>query len=313
MYEKTIFDDSQSKVIEASNAGRERPILALLEGEIFTNQYKIDEPECFMGRDLTCKVVLSDTKSSRRHARLTYRNFTDPASPPVIVLTDLGSTNGTFVNGARITEVELHDRDKILIGSTLFGYFIRDEKTLKADETLIRLASVDALTGLKNRGVFNVEIKREFDRARRYDRMVSLALFDIDHFKRFNDTYGHQAGDHVLRELGKLVMENIRSNDVAARYGGEEFAIILPETPAENAFIHAERLRKSIMNHSFSQEHTRPRVTVSIGLSGVEPTMESAADWIDGADRALYAAKSAGRNQVCWNRPPGDESARQTG
>lgn len=302
MHENTVFDDSHSKAVDAAKAVIERPVLVILDGGDLKNRYPLSEQEITIGRDLSCRVVLADTKVSRRHATLKYRNFAESLSTPDVLITDLGSTNGTFVNGQRITERQLCERDKIMIGSTLFGFFFRDESTIKADETLIRLASFDALTGLHNRGVFNMEMKREFDRARRYGRELSLLLFDIDHFKKFNDSYGHQVGDQVLHELGTLVSLNCRSNDLAARYGGEEFALVLPETPLESALIKAERLRKMIMSHPFSAEQTRLSVTVSLGLATLEDSMANSEEFIKAADDALYRAKEAGRNQVCWHR-----------
>jgi diguanylate cyclase (GGDEF)-like protein len=304
--DKTVFDDTQKWELASFASPTERPVLMLLDGGDIKTRHPIDAAELTIGRDPSCQIVLADGKSSRRHARIDYLNFDSPVVTPQVAISDLRSTNGTFVNGERVERAELNDRDKILIGSTLFGYFLRDETTLKADETLIRLASYDALTGLRNRGVFNLELKREFDRARRYGREMSLLMFDIDHFKKFNDTYGHQAGDRVLREIGELMSMNCRSNDVAARYGGEEFAIILPETPMENALIKAERLRKVVVCHPFATEGTALSVTISLGLAMVEAWMQKPEDLIEAADRALYKAKQGGRNQVCWNR--GEES-----
>jgi two-component system cell cycle response regulator len=301
MHENTVFDDSHSRALEASSAGVERPILIILDGGDLKHRYPLGEPEIAIGREVSCGIVLPDSKVSRKHAVVHYRNFNDPGAKPEVAIEDLKSTNGTFVNGERITERVLKDRDKVTIGSTIFGFFVRDETIIKADESLIKLASFDALTGLNNRGVFDMQIKREFDRARRYNRDLSLLLFDIDHFKKFNDTYGHQVGDLVLKELGHLVSHNFRSNDLSARYGGEEFAVVLPETSLENALIKAERLRKMIMNHSFSADSTRLAVTVSIGLATLEEGMEEPEHLIKAADDALYRAKGAGRNQVCWH------------
>lgn len=301
MHENTVFDESHSQALEAQQKGVELPILIILDGGDLKHRYPLSEREFAVGRDLACNIVLSDSKVSRKHAVVEYRNFDSPGAKPDVVLRDLNSTNGTFVNGERVTERQLKDRDKVTIGSTIFGFFVRDETIIKADESLIKLASYDALTGLCNRGVFNREIKREFDRARRYSRDLSLLMFDIDHFKRFNDSYGHQVGDLVLKELGNLVSLNFRSNDLSARYGGEEFAVVLPETSLENALIKAERLRKLIMNHAFSSDATRLAVTVSIGLATLEEEMEESEDLIKAADEALYRAKHAGRNQVCWH------------
>ena len=300
-HDQTIFDEGSADIVDAGQSSAERPVLIVLDGGDLKNRYHIDHAEMLIGRDVTADVNFSDSKASRRHAKLTYVNVGQPQEKPKVLIEDLGSTNGTIVNGTNISEpVELEDRDKILIGSILFGFFIRDETTMKADERLIKLASVDALTGLSNRGVFNLEIHREFDRARRYARDLTLVMLDIDHFKKFNDTYGHQAGDLVLKELGQIALTNSRSNDTATRYGGEEFAIILPETSLENAVIQAERLRVAVAEHKFQAGENILKVTVSVGLAMLDPSVTRAEELIEAADRALYKAKDSGRNQVCW-------------
>jgi two-component system cell cycle response regulator len=254
-----------------------------------------------MGRDVTCDIVLHDTRCSRKHAKLIYRNFAREGEPPYVVLADAGSTNGTFVNGNKLTgEQLLRDRDKILAGSSVMGFFLRDEWELEADQKLYTLARVDALTGLLNRGVLNIEMQREFERAQRYGRMMSLVMFDIDHFKIFNDTYGHQMGDFVLAELGRLVKANIRNHDIGARYGGEEFTIILPETTLEGALIQAERTRGAIVRHEFVREDVRVKITVSMGIASLEADVAHVDELVKRADQSLYKAKETGRNRICW-------------
>ncbi len=297
-HEKTIIDESLIKKLRESYTERQLPVLMLYEGDEIKQRYLLDKKELTMGRDLTCEIVLLDTKSSRRHAKVSYKNFDDAGATPKVEVTDLGSTNGTFVNGEQIKTHELRDRDKIFIGSTVIGFFVRDESTLKAEQKLIELASTDQLTELRNRASFDLEIEKEFDRARRYERPMSLIMFDLDHFKVVNDTYGHQAGDQVLREIGKLVTKNARANDIAARYGGEEFAIILPETNLENAVVIAQRLRRAIMEHTFNAHAKGITVTASIGVTSVDKESPSSDDMIHLADQALYAAKRGGRNQV---------------
>ena len=147
-----------------------------------------------------------------------------------------------------------------------------------------------------------MEFRKEFERARRYTRQLSLVIFDIDHFKRFNDTYGHQVGDFVLRELGAIARANTRNHDVGARYGGEEFAIILPETAMEGALIQAERLRVAVQRHHFTNDETSFTLSVSLGIASLEEDMVRPEMLIQAADRALYQAKAEGRNCICWYR-----------
>lgn len=302
--EKTIFDhEIVGHVDDTLQSGVERPILIPLDDNDSSRRIRIDKPEMIMGRDVTCDIVLHDTRCSRRHAKLIYRNFDREGEQPHVVLADMGSTNGSFVNGIRITSDHLlRDRDKILVGSSVLGYFLRDEWELEADQKLYTLARVDALTGLLNRGVLNIEMQKEFERAQRYGRQLSLVMFDIDHFKRFNDTYGHQMGDVVLSDLGRLVKSNIRNHDIGARYGGEEFTIILPETTIEGALIQAERMRSAIVRHTFTQGEVSVKITISMGIACIEPDITHIDELLKRADQALYKAKETGRNRICWIR-----------
>lgn len=164
-----------------------------------------------------------------------------------------------------------------------------------------RLSITDGLTKVFNHRYFQEQLKREVSRSTRHGGELSLVLLDIDHFKRFNDTYGHQQGDIVLRELAQVLQGSIRSCDVLARYGGEEFAIIMPDCPKKVCANAAERLRKAIETHDISGQEEVLKVTISMGVSSVkEDKIETPAELISGADQALYRAKENGRNRVEW-------------
>lgn len=162
-----------------------------------------------------------------------------------------------------------------------------------------KLSITDGLTKVFNHRYFQEQLTREFSRSRRSGKPLSLILLDIDHFKRFNDTYGHQQGDTVLKELARVLQSNIRFCDVLARYGGEEFAIIMPDTEMEVCGMASERLREAVEKHSVPGQDEELKVTISMGLS-TTPSAEitSAAELISAADRALYRAKENGRNRV---------------
>ncbi|MDR0305425.1 MAG: diguanylate cyclase [Chitinispirillales bacterium] len=161
-----------------------------------------------------------------------------------------------------------------------------------------KLATTDGLTGLNNHRTFQEAMAREFERARRYDRPLSVLLTDIDHFKLFNDTYGHPVGDIVLREVANCIRKAVRLNDIPARYGGEEFAVIIPESDEQGAAIIAERIRSSVEQCVIVNDGKELRVTISIGCASFPPHACSQQDLIDCADKALYASKRAGRNRV---------------
>ncbi len=162
---------------------------------------------------------------------------------------------------------------------------------------LYELAITDGLTRLYIHRYFQARLEEEILRAKRYHTMVSLILFDIDHFKKFNDTYGHQQGDMVLMEVARLIKQTVRDTvDIPARYGGEEFTIILPETDAKGAQLVAERLRKTVESHDFPGQGQTLKVTVSLGISSFPDHATSKALLIRKADLALYTCKKKGRN-----------------
>jgi diguanylate cyclase (GGDEF)-like protein len=166
-----------------------------------------------------------------------------------------------------------------------------------------RLANTDPLTGLYNHRYFYHLLETELKRARRYGRSLSLIMLDIDHFKQFNDRFGHLSGDEALRCLAQILRKNSRGVDMVARYGGEEFAIILPETDLPQGSIQAERLRAA----AAEQEWPESQLTISLGVAPLTAEMARAEDLVRDADRALYEAKDAGRNQVCLSRLTGGE------
>ena len=175
--------------------------------------------------------------------------------------------------------------------------------TLKRiEEELKTQSGVDWLTGLANRRRFDEVFQQEWGRARRDATPLSLLMIDIDHFKTFNDTYGHQAGDDCLRQVARAIGESAkRHGDVAARYGGEEFVIVLPKTDAKNAVVVAETMRAKIEATRISHDGSQipERVTISLGVAAMTPTQDTEPfALITFADQALYQAKRDGRNRV---------------
>jgi len=171
---------------------------------------------------------------------------------------------------------------------------------------LDNLANVDGLTEIYNHRYFQIALEQEIARADRSEGYISLLLIDIDHFKKFNDTHGHQAGDSVLKAFSQILKSNIRKYDILARYGGEEFVIILPETDIEGGLLVGEKLRGAIENMSFEENHQTYHVTASFGLACCRPAIEdnfSKSTFIHMADTALYDAKNQGRNRVALFTP----------
>jgi diguanylate cyclase (GGDEF)-like protein len=160
------------------------------------------------------------------------------------------------------------------------------------------MAAVDLLTGLMNRRAFIDWGKREAHRSLRYKDPLSMILLDVDHFKIINDQRGHAAGDRVLTSVARLLSLGVRSCDVVARWGGEEFVVALPSTPLAGAMIVADRMRQELEDHEIADASgNRIRVTASFGVAQFSP-QESLEQLVDRADRAMYGAKSAGRNRI---------------
>lgn len=165
-----------------------------------------------------------------------------------------------------------------------------------ANRSLEQLSRIDRLTGINNRGYWEENLEQEFQRCKRSATPSSLVMFDIDHFKQFNDRYGHVAGDEILRAVALQIKNSQRTTDLAGRYGGEEFALILPDTDVQKALFVAERLRNQISEMRVEWEEQLLNVTVSMGVSEFSDQMPTHQSWIDHSDAALYAAKNKGRN-----------------
>jgi diguanylate cyclase (GGDEF)-like protein len=160
------------------------------------------------------------------------------------------------------------------------------------------LSITDELTGLSNRRCFETTFEKEFLRASRYSNKLTLVMFDIDHFKAVNDTYGHQCGDFVLKQVANAALQTFRKTDTVFRYGGEEFAVILTETDIEQSIIPLERFRKTIQTLGLNYLGQQIDVTVSIGACQLTSEMTTKEEFLQKADEALYEAKNSGRNKT---------------
>ncbi|MFH1541951.1 MAG: GGDEF domain-containing protein [bacterium] len=165
-------------------------------------------------------------------------------------------------------------------------------------DKLRALAERDGLTGLYSRKIFSDRLNEELRRARRYGGDCGLIMFDLDHFKNINDSYGHPAGDKILRAVADILAQQIRSSDIAARIGGEEFAVILPQTDKAGSLAEAERLRGLIAGIAREYGNVTLRVTASFGVAAFAENAKTIEELMSCADQALYDAKNSGRNRV---------------
>ncbi|MEE8060055.1 MAG: diguanylate cyclase [Pseudomonadales bacterium] len=165
-------------------------------------------------------------------------------------------------------------------------------------DELLRLSRTDKLTALWNRGYWEERLNDEFKRNQRIKSNVALVMFDIDHFKKINDNYGHQIGDEAIRGVSKMLLESSREIDICGRYGGEEFVVILPDTDIDGAIIYSERLRKKVEAFTVHGEGQLIKFTISLGIALLDDRIKYPVDWIVSADKALYKSKDGGRNQT---------------
>jgi diguanylate cyclase (GGDEF)-like protein len=267
-------------------------IIYAQEPGLLGKRYVLEKSPLRIGRGGDNHIVLEGDSVSRRHAHFERR-----AGAWFIV--DDGSTNGTFLNEEQVKgDATLTNGDRVKVGPSILKYLSGLDAEAKYHEEIYRMTIVDGLTQIHNKRYLFEALDKELIRARRYDRQLSLLIFDIDFFKNINDQYGHLAGDHVLRELARIVQERIRRDEVFARYGGEEFVIVLPETPLAGGVALAENLRGRVETHAFAFQGERIPVTISVGCAMLAEE-KTAAELIQRADDKLYEAKRAGRNRVC--------------
>ncbi len=246
-----------------------------------------------LGRSDDCEICIPDSAISRRHAKI-------ESTSEGYVVSDLQSTNGTFINDVRIPgPVAISDGDYLRVGKNIYRFLAGGNIEVEYHEEIYRLTILDALTQIHNRRYLMEFLESEVARSQRYGRPFSLLLVDVDKFKSINDRYGHLCGDYVLRELAAIVRPSVRKGDLFARYGGEEFALALVETKVEQALEAAERLRRTVAEHRFEFGGTTIPITVSIGVGCIyEFTSASPTALLEKADSQLYRAKEMGRNRV---------------
>jgi len=295
--EKTavLHGDQETLKKELQRAKEQEACLIIIRGTPQGHRFFLAQDEMTMGRDPSADITLADQSISRKHAKITKQNGR-------AVLTDLGSSNGTHVNDKRIKPGEtvlLEKEDMIRIGNSILKFLPAGELEILFYGNLGSAAHQDPLTKIYNKGYLQEALEAEFKRAKALHTDFSLLFFDLDHFKKVNDNFGHAAGDYVLMEFANLVRSNfVRPKDIFARYGGEEFVLLLANTNAQAATVVAEKIRSAIQTFAFIFENKRIPVTTSLGVAEIRADIESAQTLLKAADKALYAAKNSGRNRV---------------
>lgn len=267
--------------------------LVAYAGAALGRVFPLSVGEVVVGRAPDSDITLMDGEVSRHHARLWVEAGR-------VHLEDLGSTNGTRLNGEAVeASVEVRAGDRLAMGGHVLKLVFLDPLERAFHETLLDLSTKDPLTGLANRASTLAEFQNRFGLSLRYDRPLSIAVCDLDHFKQVNDTYGHGAGDLVLRNFGECLMATLREADLAGRIGGEEFLMVLPETELSGVRPFAERLRRTLAANPVRLPSGPLSVTCSLGIAERAATDLEPGQLLARADAALYRAKGAGRDRVC--------------
>lgn len=298
--------------------------LVVINGIELGKKYPLKNNPTAIGRSSKVDIQIDEESISRNHALINNNG-------KEFLVQDLDSTNGTYVNDIEISQRALVDGDQIKIGRTIFKFLTGSNIESSYHDEIYRLSTTDGLTQIYNKRYFLQAIEREMSRSLRYQRNLSLILCDLDHFKAINDTYGHLAGDHILKQVAQRINAHIRRDDILARYGGEEFVLLLPEIGRAQAMRTAEKIRSIIANVPFEFDRTPIRVTLSLGVADLEeyrqlnlaglpqgnpatppalpPTSEMSTQdgsfepvncfaFIKLADDRLYLAKERGRNMA---------------
>ena len=278
--------------------------LVVINGVDLGKKYELTQEQTIIGRSSKVDIQIDEESISRNHAVIENDG-------KEVVIRDLRSTNGTYVNDRPTNEHGLRDGDQVKVGRTIFKFLTGSNVEASYHDEIYRLTTTDGLTQVYNKRYFLQEMEREMSRCLRYKRDLSLVMLDIDHFKPVNDTYGHLAGDHILKQCAQRIVGSVRRDDIFARYGGEEFVLLLPEIAKHQAVKTAEKIRVTIENEPFTFDNVDISITLSLGVADIREYEARSGNgsqdanhevntfaFIKLADDRLYKAKEQGRNRV---------------
>jgi diguanylate cyclase (GGDEF)-like protein len=269
-------------------------LIAHPEGQRLGSRFRLSPGSTLeIGRSASVRISLPEVLSlSRKHARLRYAGA-------AVTIEDLGSTNGTYVNGQPIHgHTILRSGDRFQTAAVHFKFLHEQDVESAYHLAIYELVARDGLTEIYNKRKYEEEVQREFARAVRHHRPLSLVIFDLDEFKQINDTYGHLCGDFVLKQVASLARDLVRPEQILARVGGDEFVILAPETGAAGAEAMATKLRDRVIGLDHRYGDLRISVSCSFGVAELDDAMTAPQDLYHAADTALLLAKRNGRNRV---------------
>ncbi|HMA99545.1 MAG TPA: GGDEF domain-containing protein [Spirochaetota bacterium] len=283
---------------DTTNHGSKDSCLVVIKGKNEAQKFVLEQNGCplsnsfNLGRSMEVNdFVLRDSLVSRQHLKIFYKEGT-------FFIEDQKSSNGTYLNDHLLANAHaLKNNDLIKTGSTVLKFLSGDLENIFLDRMRDKI-NLDPMTGAYTRHFFMSYMEQQFKSAVRYDNPFTLLMYDLDCFKKINDTYGHQAGDIVLTETAQAVQKRLRSSDLFARIGGEEFTVLLPDTNQKNGRQLAQTLRKNIADCEFNFKNKKIHVTASIGIMTYHSRFKTVQDMIKACDDQLYKAKHKGRNRV---------------
>src|SRR4030095_6688886 len=282
-----------TQIRDLEGMGEKSPALSFMGGPAMGQLHLLKEGDYVVGRSKEASIVVLDDAISRQHFKVIVK-----ANQGIIE--DLSSTNGTYVNGVKVSKQMLHDKDTIQISSqTVITFSYVSDLEAQKQTQIYKMANYDPVTQSRTKYFFLDTMGQEFSHARRKASPLSLVIYDIDFFKKVNDSYGHHTGHDVLKRIADITHQVIRTEDLFARYGGEEFVILMRDTLETDAIRLAERLRQLISKADFEFEGQRLKLPSSAGVACLkEGNFLTPDEMIKTADQYLYFAKQNGRNRV---------------
>ncbi|MFH0900184.1 MAG: GGDEF domain-containing protein [Pseudomonadota bacterium] len=278
----------------AKAANRHATLLVVQGADVDIGTHVVCDRPITLGRDPDVELPLRDGSISRRHCRVAREGEDGP-----YLLSDLGSTNGTRVNGSPIAQpVALAESDKVFLGTTVVRFTFADELDVEYHTRLETMVTTDPLTGLMSKRRFDGEYSVAVQKARAEGIPISVLVMDMDGLKQINDTHGHEMGGYAIIEAAGVIRTVVDERGFACRFGGDEFMAFLPGYDKQTAFQIAEEIRDGIATHRFEKASIRVEPTISLGVSTLPEDGETTDDLFRAADRALYRAKAGGKNRV---------------
>ena len=292
--DKTVVASGPSDSVNTSSARGNSAVLLQYDGGAAGKRFILAGSQVLIGRRADkVQVWIDDASVSREHCRIDFQGTK-------AYVTDLGSLNHSYINDQAVTQhAELTHGDMLRVGNVRLRYYSHGSADQLLFDRIYRMAVQDRMLEIFRKDYLLEKLEEDFRLSKTQDSELSLLMFDLDKFKNINDTYGHDAGDYILKEVCGAIKPMIRQEDTFGRFGGEEFCLVMPSVTLDDSFNFAERVRQQIAASVFDYEGTIIPVTLSIGVaSAKDPALVAAVDLIKAADSGVYKSKNSGRNRV---------------